>query len=82
LEEDGGPRIECKELVSNDKLLGNFVRAISKKLQKYMQKLGRDIENAEYHDRIRDLDISAIQAEFNIPKKLKEKRKPLVGDDQ
>jgi hypothetical protein len=35
LEEDGGPRIECKQLLRDPKLMERFIKAISKKLQSY-----------------------------------------------
>ena len=46
LEEDGGPPLAPAEFMNNNKLLGAFVRAISKKLLKYTQKLQRDMDNA------------------------------------
>ena len=35
LEEDGGPKVECKVLLKDKKLMDLFIRAIAKKLQKY-----------------------------------------------
>jgi len=60
LEEDGGPRVECKELLRDPKLMERFIKAISKKLSSYTKKLAHDLENKEYLTRIKDMDIVKI----------------------
>lgn len=81
LEEDGGPRVECKDLVSNDHMLGKFVKAISKKLKKYTNKLSHDLANAKYAELTNNLNILALQNKLDAVKTQLKKRMPIQGDD-
>jgi hypothetical protein len=68
LEEDGGPRVECKDLVSDDHMLGKFVKAISKKLKSYTNKLSHNLENAKFAELTNNLNITTLQNKLDAVK--------------
>jgi len=47
-------------MMANDKLIDRFVKAISRKLQNYTNKLAKDLANAEYIPLIANLNITKI----------------------
>lgn len=49
-------------------MLGKFVKAISKKLKKYTNKLSHDLENAKFAELTNNLNIISLQNKLDAVK--------------